>query len=298
MARRYCFNEFLETWPSGRLLPALVLLSSATASLAGPAPGTSAALQSGAQANPVLPAGTPSDQRVEQAAGDPSSRGVEDNRPKPPPGATPLMRAALRGDLEAIDEELANGADVNEQDPHGYTALAHAAAAGRVPAIKYLLQRGANIDLAEQFGATPLMQAIAAGQTEAAVLLIERGANVNVRMKRNRNTPLIIAAWHGRERIVAVLLDNGAKISYRNQGNADALMTAIERRHKAIVRPAARAWRANRRRHHHRTVDAGSGRGGERRRYDQGTPQSWLGGRPSRPAWCYRGHACGGAWLC
>lgn len=87
---------------------------------------------------------------------------------------TPLMLAALRGDLEACKDLLAKGATVQRE---GWSPL-HYAATGPNPAtVKLLLEGGAPVDALSPNGTTPLMMAARYG-TEAAVdLLLQHRAN-------------------------------------------------------------------------------------------------------------------------
>src|SRR5690606_15541158 len=65
---------------------------------------------------------------------------------------TPLMDAAGRGHLAAIDAEIAAGAEVDAVDTQGYTALHYAALWGTEEAIDRLLAAGADIDLRSPAG--------------------------------------------------------------------------------------------------------------------------------------------------
>lgn len=62
----------------------------------------------------------------------------------PKPGVTPLMKAAVRADLEAIRRILATGADVHATDASGWTALMYAATNEHPEPVKLLLAAGAN----------------------------------------------------------------------------------------------------------------------------------------------------------
>jgi ankyrin repeat protein len=93
-------------------------------------------------------------------------------------GDTPLMLAALKGDLETVRVLIAGGASVNLP---GWTPLIYAATGGHDDVVDFLLAQGADIDAASPNGTTALMMAVHEHHAETARLLIGRGADVNHR---------------------------------------------------------------------------------------------------------------------
>ena len=89
-------------------------------------------------------------------------------------GESPLMLAALKGQLEMADKMVKKGADVNKT---GWTPLHYAASNGHVEVIKLLLENHAYIDAESPNGSTPLMMASMYGNPEAVKLLIDEGAD-------------------------------------------------------------------------------------------------------------------------
>ena len=91
---------------------------------------------------------------------------------------TPLMMAALRGELEPARRLLDRGAKVERP---GWTPL-HYAASGPNPAlVRLLLDRGSPIDARSPNGTTPLMMAARYGTEDATAMLLERGADASLR---------------------------------------------------------------------------------------------------------------------
>lgn len=96
--------------------------------------------------------------------------------------------------------------------------LAGAARAGDLEAIKQYIADGADVN-ALHFEMPPLAWAAVTGQTKAVRLLIESGADVNTRSE-DGDTPLHGAAFFGKTDVVKLLLENGANIQTRNNDGA------------------------------------------------------------------------------
>lgn len=113
-------------------------------------------------------------------------------------GETPLMMAALRGNLEWAQRLLDRGAKVNRE---GWTPLHYAASGGEPKLVRLLLERGAVLDAKSPNGTTPLMMAARYGAIDSADLLRERGADLSLRNERGLNAA-DFAAGAGRDTLV------------------------------------------------------------------------------------------------
>lgn len=91
---------------------------------------------------------------------------------------TPLMMAALRGELDFVRRLLERGAQVNRE---GWTPLHYAASGPGVDVVALLLDRGAAIEAPSPNRTTPLMMAAGYGAIDAADLLLRRGADAKAR---------------------------------------------------------------------------------------------------------------------
>ncbi|CAI5673779.1 unnamed protein product [Oreochromis niloticus] len=70
-------------------------------------------------------------------------------------GATPLMMAAVSGQLEVVQLMVEKNADIDKQDGvHGWTALMQATYHGNKDIVKYLLNQGADVNLRAKNGYT------------------------------------------------------------------------------------------------------------------------------------------------
>jgi ankyrin repeat protein len=146
-------------------------------------------------------------------------------------GATPLMRAAKKGDVEMMRLLVAHGADPNARTKAGTEALMFASGiggAGRftayedkqateadfIAAAALCLDRGADINAVSENGQTALHLAVTVRSESFIRFLLERGARVDIKDKQGR-TPLDVASGAGargrgaatpvREGVVALL---------------------------------------------------------------------------------------------
>jgi ankyrin repeat protein len=104
---------------------------------------------------------------------------------KPP--QTDIHTAVLTDNLEALNQHISAGTDLNEKDPFG--------------------------------GSSPLITASLFGKTAMAKTLIDAGANLNFQ-NNDGSTPLHTAAFFCRPEIVRMLLDKGADKSLKNKFGA------------------------------------------------------------------------------
>jgi hypothetical protein len=96
-------------------------------------------------------------------------------------GETPLMMAALRGNLEWTQRLLDRGGALRRE---GWTPLHYAASSPEPKVVRLLLDRGAVVDARSPNGTTPLMMAARYGAIDAAELLRQRGADPALRNER------------------------------------------------------------------------------------------------------------------
>jgi len=124
----------------------------------------------------------------QQSTNDPSASAQETEEPVKPPNMD-IHSATLLGDLDAIQQHIKAGSDLDEREP--------------------------------AVGSTPLISAAVFGKTEIARALLEAGADVN--MKNNEgSSPLHSAAFLCRLEIVKMLLENGADKSLLNNYGSTA----------------------------------------------------------------------------
>ena len=109
-----------------------------------------------------------------------------------------IHRAAWEGDINAVEQSLINGKDVNSKDDlYGDTPLLWAAGFGNKEVVKMLIEKGADVNSKTDEGWTSLHYATGGNYREIAELLIAKGADLNAKNSNGQITPLHWAAWRG-----------------------------------------------------------------------------------------------------
>ena len=116
-------------------------------------------------------------------------------------GESPLMMAALKGDLPGAQLLLERGAKVNQP---GWSALHYAATGPEPKIVQLLLQRGAEIDTLSPNDTTPLMMAAQYGTEESVSLLLARGASASRANQKNMRA-VDFARLSGRQPLIKML---------------------------------------------------------------------------------------------
>jgi ankyrin repeat protein len=118
---------------------------------------------------------------------------------------TPVMMAALRGNLDWTKRLLERGARLNKP---GWTPLHYAATGPEASVVAMLLERGAAIEATSPNGTTPLMMAARYGTEDAVNLLLARGAKLEAQNVQGLNAAEF-ARLAGRDRLAIRLTPSG-----------------------------------------------------------------------------------------
>ena len=95
---------------------------------------------------------------------------------------SPLMIAAINGQLDICQKLISRGADVNKT---GWTPLHYAATRGHLDVINLLIDNYAYIDAESPNKTTPLMMAASYANLETVQLLLDQGADPTLKNMQN-----------------------------------------------------------------------------------------------------------------
>jgi ankyrin repeat protein len=132
--------------------------------------------------------------------------------PEPPTAKAPdisIHEAAAVGNIEAVKQHLAAGADVNAKDKLGWTPLFYAAFSGRTEVAELLIAEGVDVNAKDNLGT--LRYAASGGHKETVELLIANGADVYAKGGGNGTTPLDMAIRLRRTATIDLLRKHGGK---------------------------------------------------------------------------------------
>ena len=175
-------------------------------------------------------------------------------------GRTPLMNAALNGNVQAVKSMIKRGADPSLTDYIGWNMLHYAAEGGDTDIISLIHTHLPNIESKTGEGYTPLMVAAFTGKLHAVKWFLEKGATVACEDKRGWNTlhhaaeggdtdiislihthlpniesktgegytPLMVAAFTGKLHAVKWFLEKGATVACEDKRGWNTLHHAAE----------------------------------------------------------------------
>ena len=114
---------------------------------------------------------------------------------------------------------------VDSRNATGITPLMNAAMNGNVQAVKLLIEKGADPSLKDNFGWNSLHFAAAGGDTDI-ISLIHTQMPDTESLNGEGATPLLVAAYNGKLHAVKWFLERGANAAYEDNGGWNALHSA------------------------------------------------------------------------
>ena len=152
-------------------------------------------------------------------------------------GLTPLMRAAVNGDISLARILLsAYGVNLNAQDKDGLTALMYAINSNNFALAKEILAMpGIDFNVQDKGGNTALIYAASAGCKDAVVEILAVASMAVNSQNKNGNTALIFAAARGHKAVVKELLNAGISVNIQNKDGNTALIYAVANGHAELV---------------------------------------------------------------
>ncbi|KAM3254266.1 hypothetical protein ACQJBY_048035 [Aegilops geniculata] len=134
-------------------------------------------------------------------------------------GLTPVVLAALQGDVEVTRYILDHGGDPAMPDERGSTPLKNAAAAGHCEAVRLLLSKGVNLDPIHYQG-TPLHLAAVGDQDQVVMVLLEHGADHGA-------IPIELAADSDRHKLVQIIFPRTKPIKSLPDWSVDGIIKTV-----------------------------------------------------------------------
>jgi ankyrin repeat protein len=164
------------------------------------------------------------------------ARGLDPNSVDP--NGDPLLYTAARaGNAATVDVLLAAKAKVDARTRFGDTPLMGAALTGQLEVARKLRARGAELDFK---GWTPLIYAATGGHDAVVVFLLDQGANINA-ASPNGTTALMMAVREGKAATFELLVKRGADVQHKNENGVSALDWAKRGNEAAMVEALRRA---------------------------------------------------------
>ena len=145
---------------------------------------------------------------IDEGAEWPDALSGERSATAPDPISEKIGTALRNGQPQALRRIIrGNPQAVNAQGRGGWTPLMYAALYGNVQDLRLLVERGARFNERNDDGATALMYAV--DDPVKSRLLLEKGADPSLRSGQGRTALLIAAGLSGTEESVKLLLDKG-----------------------------------------------------------------------------------------
>jgi ankyrin repeat protein len=172
---------------------------------------------------------------IDQGAEWPDDASGEGTSSAPDRNANRLMKALRTGDPQTFRDVLRVDRDAaRRKGPGGSTPLMYAALYGDIASMRQLLDLGADPNVRNETGATALMWA--ADNLEKTKLLMDHRADANARSDDGL-TPIIIAGnWFGSSAILKLLIDHGADPSAQSPLGITTLAQAAQVGDEASIR--------------------------------------------------------------
>ncbi len=156
---------------------------------------------------------------------------------------SPLVTAAVTGNLEIVKLLVEKGADVNikSTDKGDLTPLFGGILGNgkeKQDTIKFLLDKGADVNarfVSKGFEATPLMMAASQKDTEIVRLILAKKPDIHAVDANTGITALMMAVLNNNVENAKELLAQGADVNKKAKNNATALSLAKQENNKEMI---------------------------------------------------------------
>ena len=160
------------------------------------------------------------------------------------PSQVMLITALGKGDLQAAQKAIDQGADTNAIGNDGMTPLFWALGKQNLASVRFLLEHGANPNLITHWRNQAGLEQVASAPHLAAMMestdflraVLDGGGDPNlVEDHRTKEAPIYPAILHQRRANVDLLLQKGADINHRNLSGATPINYAVSANHYSLA---------------------------------------------------------------
>lgn len=151
-------------------------------------------------------------------------------------GMTPLMSAAMHGNMTALKLLLDKKANLEQRNKFGDTALALAVSNDQEATAKMLIAAGAKVDVAVLSDNKDTLLITAAKSSEKTTrLILQKNKKIIDQTNALGNTALIESVRAGYTNIAKLLIQTGADVAVKNNEGKTALDLSKEMNNKSLI---------------------------------------------------------------
>jgi ankyrin repeat protein len=151
-------------------------------------------------------------------------------------GMTILMMASYSGNPLFVGELLKRNVEANAKDDNGSNALSYAARAGNDQVVQLLVNAGIDVDVFDNDHMTPLLEAAKAGRVGIVQTLLKHKADPNKKDKSGQTALLLAAKYTDEPELVHALLSAGANKNSTDSAGVTPQRVAALRGHSACAK--------------------------------------------------------------
>ncbi|MBY5839878.1 ankyrin repeat domain-containing protein [Rhizobium leguminosarum] len=148
---------------------------------------------------------------------------------------SPLFDAVATGNIAAVEQVLATGADVNSRADDQATPLINAALADQFAIAELLIGKNADVMARNAGGFTPLHAAAFSGSLSITKLLLANGATLDDAANKAGVTPLMVAGEENHIDLAAFLIARGADVGHAEVHGYTPITRAFWKSNKDVI---------------------------------------------------------------
>lgn len=145
----------------------------------------------------------------------------------PPQSPSDWPTLVITAAIDDVQQQIANGCDLNATDTHGRTAILLAAKAGKLDVVQLLIDAGADIDQQDEINLNPFLFGCISGNLELVKMMVAAGTDLE-RCTRFDGKGIHPAAEKGHLELVRYLVEEtDINLNYTNLCGWTPMLEAI-----------------------------------------------------------------------